>query len=180
MANIHRIQSTSRFLYVFYTASLLIAPFAVAYYWATFDGSESLLPRVLEGVDLQNSTPIPTGRLALGFLVTMLPCAVMMYGLTQLRRLSRLYTEGRIFTTANCDCLKKLSVALLAWVPARMLFDALISLVLTSGNPENQRLIAVSLAELELTALVLGLVFLVIAWVMGEACELQEDNAGII
>lgn len=175
-----RIQKTSRMLYLLYSALLFIIPLAVAFYWIAFNGSDLPLPRVVERLDLHSSVPYPASTLLLGFLVTLIPASVLMFGALQLRKLFRLYSTGEFFSRANSNCLRNLSIALLAWSPARMLFDALISVLLTSSNPAGQRFVTVSLEEIELTALLLGLNFLVVAWVMGEACKLQEDHARIV
>lgn len=180
MKNLSRIKNTSHVLYYLYTVLFFTIPIAAAYYWISFNSADLPLPRAVEGIEIHAAHSLSTGTLISGFLVTLLPSAVLMYRLFQLRKLFRLYKHGNIFTIANTDCLKKLSIALLAWAPARMSFDALSSFILTSGNPEGQRSIAVYLQEGELTALLLGTIFLVIAWVMGEAQRLQEDHAEII
>ena len=180
MDNLTRIRKTSRALYLLCTVSLVVIPLLVVFYWVSFNSIDWIMPRVIEGPTRAPSKPVPTTLLLFCFAITMLPALLITYALQQLRRLFQLYVDGRVFTLANCICLRNLSIALLAWTPVRLIFDALISLTLTSINPPDQRFIALSIKEPELTTMFLGLIFLVIAWVMAEARRLQEDNAGII
>lgn len=165
---------------MFCSLLLAIIPLAVALYWLSFNSIDWSLPRVIEDLNTQPLKPVTAATLLIGFAVTMLPASLLMYGFSQLRKLFRLYSLGNIFTTANCICLRNLSIALLAWTPVRMLFDALISVALTISNPPGQRFLSISIEERELTTLFLGFIFLVVAWVMGEACRLQDENAGIV
>ena len=180
MDNLLRIKKTSRTLHLLCSMLLIITPLAVAFYWLSFNSLDWPLPRAIESLDIAVVQPIAAATLAVGFAVTMLPAALLMYAFSQLRKLFRLYSTGIIFTTANYLCLRNLSIALLAWTPTRMLFDALISVALTSSNPPGQRYLAVSIEEREVVTLLLGFVFLFVACVMGEACRLQEENAGIV
>lgn len=177
MDNLLRIKKASHSLYLLCSGLLAIIPLAVAFYWLNFNSIDRSLPRVLEDLTIP---PLTAATLLIAFAVTMLPASLLMYGALQLRRLFRLYSTGKIFTTANCVCLRNLSIVLLAWMPVRILFDALISVTLTINNPPGQRFLSMSIEERELTTLLLGIIFLVVAWVMGEASRLQEEHAGIV
>lgn len=50
-----------------------------------------------------------------------------MFGLIQLRKLFKLYVAGIIFSIENCRYIRNISIALLAWTPVSLVFDALIS-----------------------------------------------------
>lgn len=180
MENLLRIKKTSHTLCLLCSVLLVIIPLSVAFYWLSFNNLDWPLPRAIAGLDIPPVQPVVATTLLIGCAITMLPAALLMYAFSQLRKLFQLYSTGNIFTTANCLCLRNLSIALLAWTPTRMLFDVFISVALTSSNPPGQRYLAVSIEEREVITLLLGFVFLFIAWVMGEACRLQDENAGIV
>ena len=110
-----------------------------------------------------------------GFCISMLRGAVVMYGINVLIRLFRLYEKGTFFMHENVACFKKLSNALLLWVGAVFLTTPLTGLILTMHNPEGQRMIELSLQSADLTALITGGILRVIAVVMENAQNLQED-----
>lgn len=180
MSNRLKIQRTSRTLFYLYSALLLLLPLGVATYWLTLNTYGWGLPRVIAQLELPMVPPLSLTTLFLGFIISLLPAAVAMYGLTQLRKLFQLYSTGSVFTAANYICIRNLSLALLLWTPVRMVFDALLSVAFTAGNEPGERFIAVGVQEPELTAIFLGLSFLVISWVMSEACKLREDSEGIV
>lgn len=180
MHDLLRVQKTSQLLFYFYSALLVTIPIGVAAYWGTLNQHSWGLPRAVSQLTLEQVQPFAPSILVIGFLVSLLPASVLMYGIFQLRKLFRLYSQGSVFTLENSACMRNLSIALLLWTPAHLLFDGLISFVLTKDNTAGNRFISLGIQEPELLALSLGLIFLVISWVMVEACKLHEENAEIV
>jgi hypothetical protein len=110
----------------------------------------------------------------------MIPLTPMIYGLVKLKELFRLYENGHIFTTGNVACFRSLGRTLIAWVLCNVLKNSLLSVVLTLPHPPGQRIITLGLYSSEFTAIFVGIVILIIAWVMDEARMIQEDQALII
>lgn len=110
----------------------------------------------------------------------MIPMAAMIYGLLKLRELFGLYEKGLIFTEKNVTCFRSLGRTLIIWVICDVVKNSLISIVLTLPNPPGHRMITVGLYSADFTAIFVGIVILIIAWVMDEARKIQEDQALII
>ena len=122
------------------------------------------------------SIPLPASARFMGFLVTMMPAAVAISGAYYLMRLFRLYEQGQIFRPPNVLCFKKLSRVLIWWFAVGILHKSLLSVALTLHNPPGQRIITLGIGSPDLTALLLGGILAVIAWVMEEGRKLQEDQ----
>ena len=116
-----------------------------------------------------------SGRL-MGLVITMLPTGVAMWGAFHLMRLFRYYEQGLIFKLVNVQCFKKLSRVLIWWFAAGIVHRSLLGVALTLHNPPGQRVLAVDLGAPDLTALLLGIILAVIAWVMEEGRRLQKDQ----
>ncbi|MDR3541664.1 MAG: DUF2975 domain-containing protein [Desulfosporosinus sp.] len=120
--------------------------------------------------------PLPVPARCLGFVVAMIPIGVAMCGAYHLMRLFALYEQGCIFMLDNVRCFKKLSYVLIWWFVAGIAYNSLLSVALTLHNPPGQRMITLELSSSDLTALLLGGILAVIAWVMEEGRKLQEDQ----
>lgn len=120
--------------------------------------------------------PLPAQARLMGFFVSMLSCGIAMYGTWVLVRLLRLYETGRIFQEANVRCFRDISRALLVWCAVRFISDPLMSIALTLHHGKGQRLLVLGVSSMDVTALLIGLVLGVIAWVMEEGRKLQEEQ----
>jgi hypothetical protein len=121
-------------------------------------------------------TPLPTSARFMGFIVTMMPTAVAMCGAFYLMRLFHLYEKGSIFRPSNVQCFKKLSRVLIWWFAVGIVHRSLLSVALTLHNPPGHRIFSLGIGSPDLTALLLGGILAVIAWVMEEGRKLQEDQ----
>lgn len=174
MHNIERIQRASRRLRYLLMTIFWVMPVINAYVWVFMNGfpkmmTSHMLPYFVE-------LPLPASARLMGFVVVMIPTGVAMIGAYHLVRLFRLYEQGDIFKLRNVRCYKKLSRLLIWWFAAGILCQSLLSVVLTLHHPPGQRMVTVGLASSDLTALLLGLILMVIAWVMEEGRKLQEDQ----
>jgi hypothetical protein len=120
--------------------------------------------------------PLPVSARFMGFLVTMMPTAVAICGAFYLMRLFRLYAQGNIFRPSNVECFKKLSRVLIWWFVVGIVHRSLLSVALTLHNPPGHRIFSLGIGSPDLTALLLGGILAVIAWVMEEGRKLQEDQ----
>lgn len=120
--------------------------------------------------------PLPASARLMGFLVTMMPTVVAMSGAYYLMRLFHLYEQGKIFRPSNVQCFKKLSRVLIGWFAVGIIHRSLLSVALTLHNPPGHRIITLDIGSPDLTALLLGGILAVIAWVMEEGRKLQEDQ----
>jgi hypothetical protein len=120
--------------------------------------------------------PLPASARFMGFLLTMMPTAVAMSGAYYLMRLFHLYEQGHIFTPSNVQCFKRLSRVLIWWFAAGIVHRFLLSVALTLHHPPGHRIFSLDIGSPDLTALLLGGILAVIAWVMEEGRKLQEDQ----
>ena len=93
-----------------------------------------------------------------------------------LGRLFSLYAQGRVFGRENVACFRRMAVLLFWWVGAGLVYEPLMSLVVTAMNPPGHHLITLGISGLDLTALVTGGVLTVLARVMDLGRTLQEDQ----
>lgn len=99
-----------------------------------------------------------------------------MVGVRCLMQLFRLYEQGKIFQPSNVHCFRQLSRVLIWWFVAGIVHRSLLTVAMTLHNPPGQRQISLDLSSADLTALMLGSILAVIAWVMEEGRRLQEDQ----
>lgn len=174
MDNRKRIQQASRRLR--YTMAVLIGlvPVIDGAVWL----SMNILPRGFHDTMLPGyvSLPLPLSARLLAFVVTMIPAGVAMAGIYYLMRLFQLYEQGDIFKPTNVRCFRKLSRVLLLWFAAGIVHRPLLSIALTLHNPPGHRMLTIGFGSPDVTALLLGLILAVIAWVMEEGRKLQEEQ----
>jgi len=174
MDTMDRIRKVSRRFRRLFQASACIVPVVVALQWTfindlPFAMSERMLPVGARG----ELTPVV--RLG-AFLVSMIPAAVLMAAARSLARLFGLYERGLVFGRENVACFRRLAVLLFCWVGAGLVYEPLLSLVVTAMNPPGQHVISLGISGLDLTALVTGGVLSVLAWVMDLGRAMQEDQ----
>ena len=148
-------------------------------FWLTYETPYNVFTNYMGiGANLTHFTHAPillTTRI-LAFVVTLIPCSIILYGLNQLIKLFKNYEKGHVFTIDNVQSYKNLAYSLFAWVIAGFFYDALISLVLSFNNPPGHRLIAISFESPEFVALITGAILLIISYVMQEAHKLSDEN----
>ncbi len=116
----------------------------------------------------------------LAFLVSMILTSLIMFGLYQLIMIFKSYESGQIFTLENVKCYRRLGYTLFIWPFAEMLYEALLSLVLTLHNPPGQHYVNLSVNTHDLTSLIIGGVIILISWIMAEGYRLADEQAHTI
>jgi len=147
-----RIQKASRRLRLACTLAMAGLPVVVALVWVYMNS----LPWMKSRLPAEVMGDIPSFSLWLGFLVTMIPTGVAIYGLDKLRRLFGLYERGLIFGQENVACFRGLGRTIIAWVIAEFLCDVLLSTIVTLHHPPGQRILAVGLSSNEVGGLFAG------------------------
>ncbi len=109
-----------------------------------------------------------------------LPFALGLAALVVTRRLFLGYARGEIFTAQAARRLGSLGTLLLAGVGAGVVARTLAVLALTWENPPGQRQLAISFDSQDFGLAVLALLLMVVAWVLGEAARLAEENRQFI
>lgn len=173
-----KLQRFSRLMVGISVAGFVLVPVYYLLRWSGLGGAAGMTPpvphpRMLDDLVLWQRT--------LGWALSMLTVGgFAMYGLWRLRALFTLYTGGLYFTPDNVRCLKQFAAAVIAVGIGMIAQVPLTSLTLTMANPPGERFLMIGLNGHHLVTIFIGLVFLAIAWVMGKARALADDNAAIV
>jgi len=108
------------------------------------------------------------------------PLAVMLWGLMAVRRLFAGFARGQILTEGAAGDLRRFAVAIVLQAPLSPLVTAVLSLVLSAGNPAGERFLTIGLSSTDYFALLVGAVLYAAATVMGEAARLSAENAAFV
>jgi len=170
----NRIQRVSRAMSALCLIGMIGLPVSLALGW----GYPELLGDTYPGWNSRWGAPesLPAITRVLGFLVSMIPTGVLIYGLARLRRMFQLYEAGNIFSAGSAQYLKQFAVAVMAQAVLGPIAGAMHSVIVTFHNPPGERMLTLSLGSGEYSALLLGGLLLVIAWIMGQGAELAEEN----
>jgi hypothetical protein len=174
MQNKERIQRASRRLRSLLLTIVCMLPVINALVWMFINRFPEIVFRKM--LPYFVTVPLPASARLMGFIVTMMPTGIAMIGGFHLMRLFRLYEQGQIFRDSNVRCFKNFSRVLIWWFSVGIVHKSLLSIALTLHNPPGQRMLTVELGSPDLTALLLGAILAVIAWVMEEGRKLQEDQ----
>ncbi len=177
--SLDRIQRVSGVLHTLLTLLLPGLPLLAGLGWAlapdeTISSGFGMFMEMSEGETLTQLDR------AAGFIASLVPLSLVLYGVWHLRGLFALYARGEILGVANAARLRALAMTLILWLPMQFIGDALISLALSIDNPPGERFVALSLSSDDFAITLIGAVALVISWVMVEAARAAEDNASII
>ncbi len=160
------------------TLSLILLPTLFAALWWQFDWLAANAPELNRlAVDAQSVGP---GRRVLGFLISMLPVSLLLYGLWRLREAFERFSQGEFFTYETITCIRSFALMVMLQSLMRPVATTLLSVLLTMSNPPGQRTLAISIGSGELEMLFVGAVFFAVAHLMVEGRRLADDNAQII
>ncbi|MFT3957266.1 MAG: DUF2975 domain-containing protein [Piscinibacter sp.] len=162
-----------RALCVLGVLTLLAVP---PWFWLSADNVRTLGP-ALAGV---SDVVVDAGTQRIGAAVSVLPVAVGLYALWQLWQLFGEYAAGRVFGLAAVQRLRRFAWALLGAALLAPLVRAVMSVVLTVGNPPGQRMLVIGFSWNDYLAVLLAAVLIAIATVMAEAARVAEENAGFV
>ena len=172
-----KIARVSKKFRVLFQVLFYLIPILVLWFWVVVHSPYDLFSPLGFTSHLV-SGPITVNALTriLGFLVSTLPYSIMMYCLYQLIQIFKNYEKGQIFVLNNVNCYRKLGYALFAKVVAGMIYDPLISIIMTFQNPPHHRLISISFSGADFATLLTGGVILLISWVMKEAHNISTEQ----
>lgn len=169
-----RVVLVVRALCVLGVTTLLTVPF---WFWLSPENVRALGPQM---AGVAGGIAVDDRARALGAAVSLLPVAVGLYALWQLWRLFAEYGAGRVFGREAQARLKRFAWALLAAALLAPLVRAVMSVVLTLGNPPGQRQLVIGLSWDDYLAVLLAAVLIAIATVMAEAVRVAEENEGFV
>lgn len=176
MSPLARVARLAGILRIACTVGMVALPALVLIEFWTIDVSGFL--GVPPGIATIGSIPLPARILAL--IVGMIPVGLGVYGLYWLRRLFGLYRAGQVFTVANSRCLKMFAWTQIISGLLQPVIGAALSVIVSWNNPPGQRMLSITLDSNMVGTVLFGLLILIIAWVMGEASRVADENAQFV
>lgn len=116
----------------------------------------------------------------LGLLITAVPLAILAYGLLEVRRIFCDFADGELITPALAPRLERFGAAVTLQALLNPVAGALLSVLLTLGNPPGQRMLALSLPSHDVVSVLVGLLIIAIGSVMREAARIAEEHASFV
>ena len=113
-------------------------------------------------------------------LVMMIPSLILAYGLNHLRKMFGAFANNAIFQPEPIRHLKLFGIALLVQTLAKPLTGAATSVLATFHRPAGERMLSIGLSNAEASTLFLGGLIIVIAWVLGEAARIDDENRSFV
>jgi len=151
-------------------------PITHAFFWfsGTLYPSENI---IFEIDDPSNSLTLAldTGTSWAGYLTSNITILVTTLITWQLIKLFRLYSQGCIFTERNTQQYRKVANLLVFYVLSRFVEGLLLSWVFSTGNDDFY--VSVIIEDIDIALLLTSLMINIIAKVMHEAKELQEEQS---
>jgi Protein of unknown function (DUF2975) len=174
-----KLVTASRIMAWLSLAGIVIVPLVTVVGFLDPDATTALSIRFGHlGAPLTSAVPL-TNRIG-ALLCEIIPVAIVVWGLTALTRLFRLFAKGNVFSTASLRALNQVAAALFWNVLAAFVVQAPISYFLTAANPPGQRAISLGLGSDDIEVLFLAGVAVVIARVMAEAHRMADENASFV
>ncbi len=175
---IRKIRRVSSIMSVLCVIGMIGLPLSLAIGWSSPEIFSNSLPG-FENPWNAFASLSPTERV-LGFLVSMIPAGVMIFGLAGLRHLFRLYEAGDIFSVGSARYLKRFAISVMLQAILRPLAGTLHTVIFTFNNAPGEKMLAVSFGDGEFAAVLLGGLLLVIGWIIGEGAKIAAENRQFI
>lgn len=155
-----------------------LAELGLAWIWLSPGLIETyVLPRLgLAASHVTLTAPVRFG----GFLICMLPMAVLLFMLHQAYELFDSFRLGRVFAEGVPLRLRRIGLCLIALAVLRPVTGALLSVALTAANASGQRMLVLSISLDDYMIAALGGLILAIGHVMIEANRLADESRQIV
>ncbi len=113
---------------------------------------------------------------ALGFAVSLVPTLLTCAVLWNLAALFKEFSQGRLFTSPGVRRIRRAGIFLLTRELLAPVVGGLMSVALTASNPPGQGMLIIGLDASNLTMIVTALTIIVVAHIMDQARELQDES----
>jgi hypothetical protein len=174
-----KIKSMSKKCRIVFQLMLVLVIVATPMFWLTVDTNIDIFSSVGMSSIYSSyiNSPMLISTRIFAIIVSLIPISIVSYALIALIKLFKFYEKGNIFSVETVSQYKKLGKALLFWFFGVMIYDALISLVLTMNNSVGHRVISITIGGIDILAIVAGTVVLIISSVMQQAQEIADENS---
>lgn len=170
--NRKRIVIYSRILKYFLMIMMFAGPVYMVGHWIFINNFSYSMLQDYAGV---SNFTVGTNTQIYGAIATVLPASIMFFLLFYGFKLFRLYEQGKILTTKNVDCFRKIGYLLICKGITAFLMRPVYSIIFTMNNIPGKRSVSLSLSSEYISTIVGGLFIVVVAWVMDEAKKINDE-----
>ncbi|PAY10877.1 MULTISPECIES: DUF2975 domain-containing protein [Bradyrhizobium] len=176
-ARLARISAISRLLAYACTGISFVLAVGLLAYWLASPDEAILRDAGLTGIAFH-----PIGWLVrlIALVVSALPLAGLIWGLSRVRRCFNSFAAGRFFTADNVAGLRDLAIAMLASTVMKPLIGALLSILLSWQTYAVGKSVVIAFGSDTLLALLFAGLVAVTAWVMAEANAIADEHAQFV
>jgi len=178
MSEQRRIKIVSTLLQLACAAYLIGAPLLWLLLWLNFEtlgpqwSTLANMPLLPEYIGLWNKL--------LGALITAIPIVLMMRGVLHLQKLFAQFRQGKLFSESGASHLHVFAWMLFITMLLTPFIGALLSVVLTMNNPEDQRAVVFTLGSNNLNQLFMAGTLFAITWTLREGYRLRQENEAFV
>lgn len=165
-----RLRRTARIMRWVSLGLAVLGPVALVPVWVLF---ERFAPAVMPGVVVGDLGLVD--RIG-GYAISLVPALIGAWGFTALSRLFDRLGSGDLLDAANAGRLRRVAVALIAVVPAKVAAGAALSVWLTRDAPPGAHQLRIAVSSDDLAFLAIGVLLLVLATVLREAAEIADEH----
>lgn len=179
------VQKLSRFIRIIFQICMVIIPLFTCFFWLVrgtpYDFlSASGMVSFSSDVSLYTTLPLTYGTKMVLCMIDLCTDCIYLYALMVLIHLFRNYERCDIFSLNNVILYRKLSYSVFYWIVGSFIQNTLFSVIVSFHNPAGQRVIDFGIDDSQVTALVFGVVILIISYVMKEGYLLADENKNTI
>ncbi len=162
-----------------------VLPVGIIFFWLTTQTDHDYLSftgLVQYGLDIQaiTHTELSIRTRVISIAVSLLYSSILMFALNSLIQLFKNYQRGDIFTLKNAKLYQKLGYSVFYWVLGGIVYQAIMTVVLSFNNPPGQRILAISISGVDILSLLIGFFVVMISWIMQEAYRIADENNNTI
>ncbi len=173
-----KVQKTARILAG--AVAFFMVALVVGVIWSLAMGEMSGPALAAQNPGLGVVGPVSDGVVYGMLAVTFVSVAVAEFTLWQVYLLLRSYGRAETLTAGCARQLRRIGFGMVSIAIAGVVGASAGSVILTSGNPEGQRALAISIGSNDVWVLLMGGLFIVIGWVMGDAVRIADENKGFV
>jgi len=123
---------------------------------------------------------MPWWQVGGGILLSSIPLLILTRGLEALRSLFRAYAQGEYFSREAAGLLGTVGQSVGLWVLSSVLLYPLMSVWITLLLPPGERMLSFGFSPAHLVALFLAAAVMLVARIMGNACQMARENQQFI
>ncbi len=123
----------------------------------------------------QQAALTPATRLA-ALALAAIPLCLALLGFLAVQRLFHGFAVGEILTPESGRRLRRIGFIVTALGPVTIVIRSVASVVVSLPNPPGERVLAVGFGSNDVTAIIAGMLLIVLGWTLEEAARVADEN----